>query len=379
MGPVPGGACTVCKLVMPLANGSLARAAAPGRVNLIGEHTDYNGGFVLPTAIPQQTRVELRPRADQQVVVRTNYAPAPGTFTLGAETQRSDWLDYIQGVTWVLRQPEVQLQTPLSGFDLSINSTVPLGAGLSSSASLEVAVLRVIRAAFGLDHLDDVRLAKLGQLAENDFVGAHCGIMDQMAASLADDTTALFLDTRSLEFRRIPLPANADLIVIHSGVSHELTGGDYNTRRAECEEAARRLGVPQLRDLGLADLPLVDRLPDPLARRARHVVTEDERVLEAVQALEASDVARLGELFAASHASMRDDFEVSAPSVDLLVDIATADTDVYGARMTGGGFGGAVVMLARRDRGRAAGERIARTYAERSGRVPTLLVPPPPN
>jgi galactokinase len=160
-------------------------------------------------------------------------------------------------------------------------------------------------------------------------------------------------------------------------VSHDLAAGDYNTRRAECEEAARQLGVPQLRDLSLADLARLEGLPDPLSRRARHVVTEDERVLEAVQALEASDVGRLGELFYASHASMRDDFEVSVPAIDLLVEIAAAETDIYGARMTGGGFGGSVVMLAQRDRGRAAAQRIAGAYAERSGRSPTVLVPPP--
>ena len=342
---------------MPPGTESVVRAAAPGRVNLIGEHTDYNGGFVLPTAIPQQTQVELTRRPDQRVEARSTNDPLRGGYVLGQEHARGDWLDYVQGVTWALRQ--AGFGSP-SGFDLSISSTVPLGAGLSSSASLEVACLRAIRQAFELDGLDDVRLAQLGQTAENDFVGAHCGIMDQMAASLADGSTALFLDSRSLEFRRIPLPSNADLVVVHSGVVHEIAAGDYNTRRAECEEAARRLGVPQLRDLGPADLALVERLPDPLGRRARHVVTEDERVLQAVQALQDADLARLGELFFASHASMRDDFEVSVPAIDVLVEIARADADVYGARMTGGGFGGAVVMLARHGRGRAAGERIAR-------------------
>ena len=358
---------------MPPAPGFVVRAAAPGRVNLIGEHTDYNGGFVLPTAIPQQTHVELTHRADQRVEAQSANDPLRGGYVLGQEHARGDWLDYVQGVTWALRQ--AGFGSP-EGFDLSISSTVPLGAGLSSSASLEVACLRAIRQAFELDGLDDVRLAQLGQTAENDFVGAHCGIMDQMAASLADGSTALFLDSRSLEFRRIPLPSDADLVVIHSGVVHEIAAGDYNTRRAECEEAARQLGVPQLRDLGTGDLALVERLPEPLARRARHVITEDERVLQAVQALEDSDLARLGELFFASHASMRDDFEVSVPAVDVLVETARADAAVYGARMTGGGFGGSVVMLVHRGQGRAAGERVARTYAERSGRTPTLLVPP---
>jgi len=354
---------------------SVVRAAAPGRVNLIGEHTDYNGGFVLPTAIPQETRVVLTPRSDQTVEAHSTSDPVRGGYGLGQEHARGDWLDYVQGVTWALQQAGSRIP---NGFNLSITSNVPLGAGLSSSASLEVACLRAIRQAFDLEGLDDVRLAQLGQIAENDFVGAHCGIMDQMAASLADRSTALFLDSRSLEFRRIPLPPDADLVVVHSGVVHEIAGGDYNTRRAECEEAARRLGVPQLRDLGLADMARVEQLPDPLARRARHVVTEDERVLQAVHALHNADLPRLGELFFASHESMRDDFEVSVPAVDLLVEIAGADPEVYGARLTGGGFGGSVVMVAHHGQGRAVGERIARTYAELSGRTPALLVPPEP-
>jgi galactokinase len=340
-------------------------------VNLIGEHTDYNGGFVLPTAIPQQTHVELTPRTDRTVEARSANTTTPGTFVLGKEQRRGDWLDYVQGLTWALREAGF---ADFDGFELAIQSDVPLGAGLSSSAALEVAVLRALRHAFVLE-LDDVRLAQLAQGAENDFVGAHCGIMDQMAASLADDTAALFLDTRSLKYRRVRLPVDADLVVIHSGVSHEISGGDYNTRRAECEEAARRLGVAQLRDLSSADVARVLELPDPLGHRARHVITEDERVLEAVSVLDGGDLKRLGELFYASHDSMRDDFEVSVPDVDLLVDLARGDPDVYGARMTGGGFGGSVVMLARGGRGGSVGQRIAGVYAQRSGRKPALLVP----
>jgi galactokinase len=347
------------------------RASAPGRVNLIGEHTDYNGGFVLPTAIPQRTSVALKRRADNVVAARSANAQGNAMFVLGQEKQSGDWLDYVQGVTWAVRQAGFAM----SGFDLSISSDVPLGAGLSSSAALEVALLRAIRQAFGLGDLDDVKLALLGQKAENDFVGARCGIMDQMAASLADQTTALFLDTRSLEYRRVALPATADLVVIHSGVSHGIAGGEYNTRRAECEEAARQLGVSELRDLTPLDLPRIEKLPEPLGRRARHVLTEDERVLDSIVALDDSDLARLGELFVASHASMRDDFEVSVPEVDLLVELATADPHIYGARMTGGGFGGSVVMLAQLGQGRMAGERIARVYGEQSGQTPRVLVP----
>jgi galactokinase len=356
---------------------SVTRASAPGRVNLIGEHTDYNGGFVLPTTIPQQTQAELSPGTDDTIRVRSGSAPeARGewhTFKLGHEERVGTWVDYVQGLTWALRDAGFALPT---GFELKLTSDVPLGAGLSSSAALEVAVLRAIRAAFGLQ-LDDVNLALLGQRAENEFVGARCGIMDQMAASLADASSALFLDTRSLDYRRVALPPSADLVVIHSGVSHEISGGDYNTRRAECEEAARLLGVPQLRDLTVSDAARVDALPEPLNRRARHVLTEDARVQAAVTTLESNDLERLGQLFGESHASMRDDFEVSVPDVDLLVEIAQADPSVYGARMTGGGFGGSIVALAQAGNGGDAAARIAHAYAERSGRRPTVLVPPP--
>jgi len=345
-------------------------AAAPGRVNLIGEHTDYNGGFVLPMAIPQQTRVELTPRDDRLVRAHSDNATPDITYELGQERRVGAWFDYVQGVSWALEQDGFELR----GFDVSINSDVPLGGGVSSSASLEVALLRALRTAFELD-LDDVRLARLGQIAENDFVGARCGIMDQMSASLADAQTALFLDTRSLEFRRVAIPPTAELVVIHSGVTHGIAGGEYNARRADCETAAEQLGVPQLRDLTSADLERVMQLPERLARRARHVITEDERVLAAVAALEAGDLPTVGGLFYASHASMRDDFEVSVPEIDLLVDLARRNANVFGARLTGGGFGGAVVMLVRAATAETVSRHIAEAYASRSGHAPTILVP----
>jgi galactokinase len=346
-------------------------ADAPGRVNLIGEHTDYNGGFVLPTAIPQRTRVELAPRPDD--IIRAASTAKGGdvlTFTLGAETPGRGWLDYVQGVARLLRAGG----HPLRGFDARIDSTVPVGSGLSSSAALSVALMRALRSAFGLA-LDDVEIARLGQRVENEFVGAQVGIMDPMAASLADEGTALFLDARSLHFERVPLPKGADLVVLNSGVAHDHSAGDYNTRRAECERACALLGVKLLRELTPADLPRVEALPEPLRRRARHVVTENERVLRAVEAMRGGDLRRLGELFAESHASMRDDYEVSIPEIDLIVDLAHAGGDVYGARLTGGGFGGSVVMLAHAGRGRVAAEHVARAYATRSGRTPRVLVP----
>jgi galactokinase len=346
-------------------------ADAPGRVNLIGEHTDYNGGFVLPTAIPQRTRVELAPRDDDVVrVASTAVGDGQLTFSLGAERPGRGWLDYVQGVTRLLRAGGHDLR----GFDARIDSAVPVGSGLSSSAALSVSLTRALRSAFALA-LDDVEIARLGQRAENEFVGAQVGIMDPMAASLADEGTALFLDARSLAFERVPLPKGAELVVLNSGVAHDHAAGDYNTRRAECERACALLGVKLLRELTPADLPRVETLPEPLRRRARHVVTENERVLRAVGAMRGGELVRLGELFYESHASMRDDYEVSVAEIDLIVELARAGGDVYGARLTGGGFGGSVVMLARPGRGRAAAGRVARDYAARSGRAPRVLVP----
>ena len=347
--------------------------SAPGRVNLIGEHTDYNGGYVLPMAIPQRTWVAAAEAPGERARASTRNLGAGDRireFRVGGEIQTRSWLDYVQGVTQALGRDA----HTLGGFELAIVSDVPLGSGLSSSAALEVAVLRALRALFGLA-LDDVRLAQLGQRAENDFVGAPVGVMDQMAASLADDHTALFLDTRTLQYEQVRLPAGGALVVINSGVAHNHASGDYRTRRAECEQAAAALRVPQLRDLGLADLPRVASLPEPIARRARHVITEDERVLESVAAMKAGDLRRLGELFAASHASQRDDFEVSVPEIDLLVDLASRESGVFGARLTGGGFGGSIVALVDADVARAVGSRVSRTYAGRSGKTATVLVP----
>ncbi|MDX2023478.1 MAG: galactokinase [Deltaproteobacteria bacterium] len=343
---------------------------APGRVNLIGEHTDYSEGFVFPTAIPRFTTVELSPRQDKLVRAISENAGAatPVQFELGQETKDDSWVDYLKGCTVALARAGYQH----NGFDLRMTSTVPLGAGLSSSASFEVAVLRAIREAFGLT-LDDVKLALLGQKSETDFVGAPIGVMDQMAASLADTEHALLLDTRTLQYERVPLPAAADWVVLNSGVTHSHAGGEYRTRRAECEAAAMTLGVRVLRDFTLADLPRIEQLPPEQCRRARHVVKENARVQEFAKLLRAGDLPALGRLLYEGHASLRDDFEVSVKEIDLIVEIARTTPGVYGARLTGGGFGGSVVILADVDKAKAAGDHIAKAYAQQSGRTPTVL------
>ena len=346
-------------------------AEAPGRVNLIGEHTDYNGGFVLPVAIPQRTRVELAARRDSHVRLWSAQYPEdpPIEYVVGGETRDGMWADYVKGMTRVLAE-----HGPIRGFDARIESDVPVGSGLSSSAALEIAIGRALRTCFSLD-LDDVTLARAGQRAENEFVGAPVGIMDQMACSLATADAALFLDTRTLEYSHVRIPGGAALIVIDSGVTHRHASGDYATRRRECADAARLLGVDQLRDATTGDLDRVNALPEPLNRRARHVITENARVLETVEALRADDLARAGRLFTASHESMRDDFAVSVEPIDTLVDIAMAVQGVYGARLTGGGFGGAIVALSAADHTGSAASEIVRRYETAGNSGGRVLVP----
>lgn len=341
-------------------------AEAPGRVNLIGEHTDYNDGYVLPAAIPRRTRVELARRDDDRVRVLS--AAVPGglqAYRLGEEARGERWLDYVQGVTRML---------PLArGVDLRIASDVPLGGGLSSSASLIVALLRGLREAFAVA-LADTDLVALAHRVETEFVGAPVGIMDPFAVHFADETHALLLDTRSQAFERVALPAGLGLAVIDSGVRHRLAAqGGYRTRRAECARAAALLGVGSLRDL--TDERDAAGLPPPLDRRVRHVVTENARVLAAAAALRAGDLAGLGALFVASHRSMQGDYEVSVIEVDDLVAQALADPEVYGARLTGGGFGGSVVVATAAGRAAEVGQRIARAQAQATGRATRVLVP----
>jgi galactokinase len=348
-----------------------ASADAPGRVNLIGEHTDYHEGFVLPTVIPQRTSVHVDRRRDRRVRASTTaFGDGWEEYEAGRERSGRGWLDYIQGVTVVLARYGIAIP----GFDVRIQSDVPVGAGVSSSAALEVSLLRALRRLLEFD-ADDLTLARMAHAVETDFVGAPVGIMDQMAVSLGRPQEALFIDTRSLRVEPVPLPPAIELVVIDSAVPHAHAGGAYAARRRESFDAAARLGVAWLRDVDPASLSRIAELPPVLARRARHVVTENQRVLDAVAALRAGDAPRLGALFAASHASMRDDYETSTPEVDALVRLAEARPDVYGARLTGGGFGGAVVVLVRPGCANTAGPAICHAYRAATSRAGVVLVP----
>jgi galactokinase len=342
-------------------------------VNLIGEHTDYNGGFVLPTLIPQKTQVHLAPRTDRKVHLATmdrDGSTRRFHYLLGEEHAQEGWGDYVQGLTWLYAREGIKVQ----GFDALISSHVPMGAGLSSSAALLVAFSRAIRQAFSLN-LTDVQVALLCQRVENEFVGARVGIMDQMAISLGDHDHALFLDTRDLSSRLIPLPWDKmDLFVINSGVRHRLMeGGGYNSRRSECEEACHLLGVKQLRDVEQIDR--LSSLPQLYQKRARHVVTENKRVLGAVEALQKGDMRELGRLMQESHQSMRDDYEVSVPEIDILVEESLREPGVFGARLTGGGFGGSIVGICETRQALPIAQRIVERARKRFDETPGILVP----
>lgn len=336
-----------------------AVADAPGRVNLLGEHTDYNDGYVLPIAIAQRTTVSMRRRQAAGFALYADNFGQRLEFTL-AQAPDEHFARYVQGCL----VEALAAGTPVPALEIHVHSEVPMGVGLSSSAALEVATLRALRQLLGLS-LDDVRIAQLAQAAEVKHAGVACGIMDQFASSLADTTHALFLDTRSLASRLLPLPADSAILVLDSGVSRSLAKSGYNERRAECEAAAELLGVLALRDA--PDSTVLESLPDPLRRRARHVVSENLRVLEALDCAEAT---ALGQLMNASHASLRDDYEVSGPELDTLVGLLQAHPAVHGARLTGAGFGGACVALCRPAGLPEAAAEVLDAYARRglSGR-----------
>jgi galactokinase len=337
--------------------------AAPGRVNLIGEHTDYNDGFVLPFALPQRTVVAASANGAQRWTVTSSLTGEIVTF--GPDDRVEGWAAYVAGVVWVLRDAGYDVP----GADLALDSDVPLGAGLSSSASMECAVLTALVDLGGLAVPRTARPA-LAQRAENVYVGMPCGVLDQSASVLCQAGHALFLDCRTMAAEQVPFDLAAEdlaILVIDTKAPHRLVDGEYAARRSACEQAAAALGVVALRDATLADL---SRLSDPLlVRRARHAITENQRVLDTVNLLRSGRHREIGPLMTASHASLRDDFEVTVPELDVAV-TAALTAGAYGARMTGGGFGGCVIALIDAYRADQVAEAVAKSFADRGFGVP---------
>ena len=362
---------------------------APGRVNLIGEHTDYNLGFVMPAAIPFYTTVGIAPRSDRRLRVRsTNFAetletdlPDAGAPISRASGARTHWIDYVLGVASALQHHGVLV----GGADLLIHGEVPLGAGLSSSAALEVAVALALLSRAGRT-LDTMTLAMICQQAENQYVGIRCGIMDQFAATCGRAGHALKIDCRSLAHELVPLEAHENgtaavrLVICNTMVAHRLAGGEYNRRRDECEQGVRSLRrvlprIESLRDVTIGQLQARASTLDPVIfRRCRHIVTENERVVAAASALKTGALKKFGQLMRESHESMRDDFEISCYELDLMVRLAELMDGVYGARMTGGGFGGCTVNLVRADAVLQFRSTVAARYAAATGHAPAIYV-----
>ncbi|WP_433370746.1 galactokinase [Actinoplanes sp. CA-142083] len=348
--------------------------AAPGRVNLIGEHTDYNEGFVLPFALPQRTVAAVGPApAGEWTVCSTAEEGDPVSFGTTAPGEVTGWAAYVAGVVWALQ--EAGFDVP--GARIALDSDVPVGSGLSSSAALESSVLTALIDLGGLELPLEQRPA-LAQRAENVYVGAPTGIMDQSASIRCLAGRALFLDCRTYEVRQIPFDLAAEglaILVINSNAPHQHVDGEYGARRKSCEEAARILGVPALRDVpfdGLAEA-LAKLDDDVMRRRVRHIVTEDQRVLDTVALLEQGRTKEVGPVLTAGHASMRDDFEITVPQVDVAVEAALS-AGAYGARMTGGGFGGCVLALIDADRAPATTAAVEQAYSERGFKAPTCWI-----
>jgi len=336
-----------------------ATGFAPGRINLIGEHTDYNDGLVMPIALRLGVTVAATSRDDTSVRLTTDAAVSPRdvAYVLGAEERDGTWVDRARGVTAILARDGAAL----GGFDAQITSDLPVGAGLGSSAAFSIALLRAISMLFDLA-LDDTGTARIAHAAENEFAGARSGMLDQLASVYGQSSDALLIDMRDQSTQMIPLSPTIELAVIDSGTRHEHATGGYNRRRAECEEACVHLGVASLRDIDERPLDeMLERLPPPLDRRVRHVVTENARVRRAVDAVRSRDDVTLGEILNASHRSLRDDYEVSTPELDQLVMLATA-AGALGARVVGGGFGGSIIALVQRGEGRELAARVLEGY-----------------
>jgi len=350
---------------------------APGRVNLIGEHTDYNDGFVMPAAIGFYTWIAASRRPDRTLHVRSGEFHETVDLSLDALAgpPRKHWSDFVRGVAAVLESRGVHL----SGANLIIQGQVPMGAGLSSSASLEVATGLALLATSQAE-VPQLELVKICQRAEHEYVGTRCGIMDQFIAVFASSGHALMLDCRSLDYQSLSIPGDARLVICNSMVKHELASGEYNRRRAECEAGVKVFRkssptVQALRDVTLTDLEKHQtQLTEVVYRRCRHVISENQRVLDAAQALRASDLNRFGRLMYESHRSLQQDYEVSANELDLLVEIASSCEGVYGSRMTGGGFGGCTITLVSAHSVETFQEKVIQLYKAKTGITPDLYV-----
>jgi galactokinase len=350
---------------------------APGRVNLIGEHTDYNAGFVMPAAIQFWTFVAAAPRNDDTVAVHSIDFGETREFRLRDVATRADhhWSDYIRGVVLELQLAGVDLK----GTNLLVSGNVPMGAGLSSSASVEVATALALAELFNAN-LSLRELALLCQRAENNYVGARCGIMDQFIASHGREGHALMLDCRSLDYELLPLPGGVSLIICNTMVKHQIAGGEYNVRRRECEEGVRFLQqrfpeITALRDVTPEMLTQYESsMPPVVYRRCRHVVSENARVLSAAEALRNSDLTKFGHLMYESHDSLRDDYQVSCPELDLMVQLASAIPGVTGARMTGGGFGGCTINLVNSEVVEKFRRDVGNEYRAKTGLTPQIYV-----
>jgi len=345
--------------------------SSPGRVNLIGEHTDYNQGFVLPMAINRAIWVALRAREDHQVVAYSHNLDETLQFDLKAFSKKhADWGEYVKGVAWALQVHGYDL----SGWEGVIAGDIPIGAGLSSSAALELAAVRAFEVVSGFDW-EPVEMAKLAQRAENDWVGVNCGIMDQLIVAVGKKGCALKIDCRSLEFEEASLPDGLTVVVIDSSTPRGLMDSAYNERRQQCEQAAQHFGAASLRDVTLEELrAATDALDPTIFKRAKHVLTENQRVEEAFIAMRDNDPATLGMILQDGHASLRDDFEVSRAEIDTLVGIANSHPGCYGSRMTGAGFGGCVVCLLQDDAVGSFTESVHEGYLQVTGLEATCYV-----
>lgn len=349
-------------------------AYAPGRVNLIGEHTDYNDGFVLPCAIGFGTAVAIGPKSGGQIDVMAADIASKDSFSADSPTADCpdlEWTKHVRGMAAVLRDSGYQL----SGANMAISGNVPQGAGLSSSASLGVALGLALKAQFGLDALGMVEIALAAQRAENVHVGCACGIMDQLVSACAQEGRALSIDCRSLETLPVAIPSDVSILIVHSGVRRELAESAYNDRRQQCDDVTRHFSAKALRDVGLDQL-LAEKqnIPDVQFRRARHVVTENARTLAAENALSRGDLSEMGRLMAQSHDSMRDDFEITVEPVDRLVALLqSAIGPEGGVRMTGGGFGGCVVAILPQAKLSDAIAAVKRDYRTPDGSEPLII------